>query len=175
MNDVLGTDLAVVPDFVAHDAQERDLVRRPRKARERVEESRRVALPYVPEAQREAFQARIAREGALDLGTLSGRENLAQALVLRLLTPRGSLAALGHAQYGSRLHELIGERKTDALRNLCRAFVLEVVAQEPRVEDKAVELAFDLDAETPSSFAFTLAVKPRSGGDPLALSLEVGL
>jgi phage baseplate assembly protein W len=175
MNDFLGTDLAVVPELVAHDAEERDLVRRPRGGRERADETRRIAHAHISGSRREAFDARLAREGILDLGALSGRENLAQALVLRLLTPRGSLAALGHAEYGSRLHELIGERKTPALRNLCRAFVLEVVAQEPRVEDAAVEVAFDIAAETPSSFAFTLAVKPRAGGDPLALSLEVGL
>jgi phage baseplate assembly protein W len=106
---------------------------------------------------------------------LSERENLAQALILRLLTPRGSLAALGHASYGSRLHELIGQNKTAALRNLCRAFILEVVAQEPRVEDQAVEITFDEQAETLSSFVFTLAVRPRTGDEPIGLTLEVGL
>jgi phage baseplate assembly protein W len=148
MNDaLLGTDLLVVPSFVAHDASAVDLVRQPRRTR--------------------------AGE-SYDLGSVAGRENLAQALLLRLLTPRGSLAALGHAAYGSRLHELIGQRKTEALRNLCRAYVLEVVAQEPRVEDRAVELIFDPQAETGSSFVFTLVVQPREG-DALGLSLEVGL
>jgi phage baseplate assembly protein W len=150
----LGIDLAVVPNLVAHDAAEVDLVRQPR-----------AVLRPLPDEKRERY----------DLAVLKDRENLAQALILRLLTPRGSLAALGHAAYGSRLHEIIGERKTDALRNLCRAFVLEVVAQEPRVEDKAVELLFDPLAETQSSFVFTLSVQPRTGGDPLAVSVEVGL
>jgi phage baseplate assembly protein W len=106
---------------------------------------------------------------------IDGRENLAQALMLRLLTPRGVLMALGHAQYGSRLHELIGRNKTEALRNLCRAFILEVVAQEPRVEDQAVEITFHPDEETSASFVFTLAVKPRTGDAPIGLTLEVGL
>lgn len=150
----LGTDLAVVPNLVAHDAAEVDLVPRPR------------AVPRPkPGEPRELF----------DLATITERENLAQALILRLLTPRGSLAQLGHAAYGSRLHELIGERKTEPLRNLCRAYVLEVVAQEPRVEPKAVELQFDLLAETIDSFRFTVAVQPRAGGDPIAVSLEVEL
>jgi hypothetical protein len=75
---------------------------------------------------------------------------------------------------------LIGRRKTEELRNLCRAFVLEAVAQEPRVEPKAEQLEFDLDAERQDNFVFTLAVKPRKtpitpGGDPVAVSLEVGL
>lgn len=172
---LLGTDLAVVPQLVAHDAEEHDLVRAPRRGRERLDESRRVALADLDLARGEAAGARIDREGILDLETMSGRRNLAQALLLRLLTPVGSLAALGHASYGSRLHELIGERKTAALRNLCRAYVLEVVEQEPRVESKAVSLTFDPSAETPSSFAFTLAVQPRTGGEPLDVSLEVGL
>lgn len=147
-------DLAVVPHLVAHDAAEVDLVPR----------SRVVARPrpgQTPET--------------IDLGVMSGRENLAQALILRLLTPRGSLKELGHAQYGSRLHELIGQRKTDALRNLCRVFVLEVVAQEPRVDDTAVELVFDPLAETQTSFVFRLSVRPRDGGEPVGVSLEVSL
>jgi phage baseplate assembly protein W len=112
---------------------------------------------------------------AYDLAVVGGRENLAQALLLRLLTPLGSLAALGHAGYGSRLHTLIGRNKTGALRNLCRAFVLEVVAQEPRVEDSAVSLTFDPAAETVSSFVFSLEVRPRTNGTPLGLSVEVEL
>lgn len=154
MDERLGSDLAVVPNLVAHDAAEVDLIRRRSPAR---------VLP-----------ANGAPE-AFDLGVMTGRENLAQALLLRLLTPRGSLASLGHASYGSRLHELIGQRKTEALRNLCRAYVLEVVAQEPRVEDTALSLAFDPAAETPSSFVFTLEVQPRAGGEAVALSLEVGI
>jgi phage baseplate assembly protein W len=106
---------------------------------------------------------------------MSGRQNLAQALILRLLTPRGSLASLGHAAYGSRLGELIGKPKNAATRALCRAFVLEVVAQEPRVVDKAVSLTFDVEREDVSSFQFTLIVQPRDDGDPLGLSLGVAL
>ncbi len=111
----------------------------------------------------------------LDLATLDGRENLAQALLLRLLTPRGTLSTLGHAEYGSRLSELIGRQKNDELRHLCRAFVLEAVAQEPRVEAKAVEVRFELEQEQVDNFVFTLAVAPLAGGDPVGLSLEVGL
>jgi hypothetical protein len=154
MEEQLGTDLTVVPHLVAHDAAEVDLVRR-----------RSSAQVILANGALEAF----------DLGTIDGRENLAQALILRLLTPRESLASLGHAVYGSRLHTLIGRRKNEALRNLCRAYVLEVVAQEPRVEDTAVSLIFDPAAETSSSFVFTLEVQPRSGGETLGLSLEVGI
>jgi phage baseplate assembly protein W len=154
MDEQLGIDLVVLTHFVAHDAAEVDLSRRPTGARV-------LAISGAPEAY--------------DLAVVKGRENLAHALLLRLLTPRGSLAALGHAAYGSRLHSLIGRNKTSALRNLCRAYVLEVVAQERRVEDSAVSLTFDPAAETASSFVFTLEVKPRPDGAPLGLSLEVEL
>lgn len=150
----LGTDLAVVPHLVAHDAAEVDLVPRVRV----------VARPRPGQ-----------KAETIDLAVMSERENLAQALILRLLTPRGSLKELGHSQYGSRLHEIIGHRKNDALRNLCRVYVLEVVAQEPRVDDKAVALDFDPLAETATSFVFSLSVRPRDGGEPVGVSLEVSL
>ncbi len=153
-----GTDLVVVPNFVAHDAAELDVSS--------------VVRP-VPRAPRDA-------PSEFDLTTWDGRENLAQAVILRLLTPRGSLATLGHADYGSRLWELIGRRKTEELRHLCRAFVLETVAQEPRVEPKAVRLDFDPAAEQQDNFVFTVVVQPSTttitpGGDPVAVTLELGL
>jgi len=158
----LGTDLAVVPTLAAHDAQELDLTTRER--------------PLTPLLRRLLATAGQAHPpGAADLGTLTERENLAQALVLRLLTPRGALTALGHAGYGSRLGELIGERKTSGLRALCRAYVLECVAQEPRVEDAATELTFDEQQEQVDSFVFVLGVRPVAGGDPVTLGLELAL
>ena len=87
MEDVLGIDLNVLPHFKAHDGSRVDLV------------------------MRERTQPATGNTGhtlLTDLDRLKGRENLAQALILRLLTPLGSLKGLGHANYGSRLHELIG-------------------------------------------------------------------
>jgi phage baseplate assembly protein W len=154
MDQLFGTDLAVVPNMVAYDASSLDLTTKVRVLRR--------VRPGEPDT-------------ITDFATLDGRQNVAQALLIRLLTPRGTLAALGHAAYGSRLHELIGERKTQELRNLCKAFVLEAVAQEKRVEPKAVDFRFDLAEEQVDSFVFTVAVKPVSSGDPISLSLEVGL
>lgn len=69
-----------------------------------------------------------------DFELREGRDNLAQAIILRLLTPRGELAALGHPGYGSRLHELIGHGNTSTGRNLARLHILEALQQESRVE-----------------------------------------
>lgn len=152
MEPSFGTDLAVLVGFAAHDTSPLDL-----------QEAR-------PPARRGGRTVEL-----VDLACLDGRENLAQALILRLLTPRGSLAVLGHAGYGSRLHELIGQRKNESARHLCRAFVLEAIADEPRVEPRAVAFTFDAEAETPSSLRFTLTVRPRGGGADLVVPLEVGL
>lgn len=122
--------------------------------------------------------ARVERPrsgGSYELAVIRERENLAQALILRILTPRGALAALGHAAYGSRLGELVGQPKTDAVRALAKAFVLAAVAREPRVEDKAVSFAFDPASEGPSELRFTLAVRPRDGSPDLQLVLGVAL
>jgi hypothetical protein len=70
---------------------------------------------------------------AWDFVPRDGLENLAQAVILRLLTPRGELAPLGHPDFGSRLHELIGQENNTARRNLAKLFILEALKLEPRV------------------------------------------
>ncbi len=152
MSNFLGKDLRVLPYFTAHDTSSLDLLSTDRLA-----------------------QTSAGKRELSDIAVFSERENLAQALTLRLLTSRGSLRSLGHAEYGSRLHELIGESKSEVTRNLCRLFVLQAVAQEPRVEDKAVAFSFDLAQETASSFYFNLAVRPIKGDELVNISLEVGL
>jgi phage baseplate assembly protein W len=154
MAELFGTDLAVVPNMVAIDAAALDLTTRIRVIRG--------APAGVPNS-------------VTDLAVLTGRENLAQALLVRLLTPRGTLAGLGHQTFGSRLHDLIGRRKTEELRNLCRAFVLEAIAQEPRIVPKASLLQFMPQEESHDNFVFEVAVQPVAGGDTIALGLEVAL
>jgi len=68
-----------------------------------------------------------------DLVTVTGNENLEQALLLRFLTPQGELSVLGHPDYGSRLYELIGELNDVTNRNRARMYVLQALAAEPRV------------------------------------------
>jgi len=72
-----------------------------------------------------------------DLKTIDGRENLAQAVMMRLLTPVGELASLGHPEYGSRLHELIGRENTQTTRNLIKLYILESLSLEPRIAEIA--------------------------------------
>ncbi len=74
---------------------------------------------------------KIGRSG--DLQVVSGRENLGQALMQRLLTRKGELSDLGHPRYGSRLHELIGQPNDAAARDLVRLYAKECIMEEPRV------------------------------------------
>lgn len=84
---------------------------------------------------RDLSTTRRPETGGVDLERLSGVDNLKQALLLRFLTPVGELALLGHPNYGSRLFELIGERNTPTNRNRAKMFVLQALAQEPRVAE----------------------------------------
>lgn len=176
----LGHDLRVLlgpPGLGAHDAATVDLRARARPSQQaRTPRTVRRPPPPADEPVRQGWlpEPPGARE-VLDLDRIAGRENLAQALVLRLLTPMGSLAALGHADYGSRLGELIGRRKTAALRGLCRLFILEAVRLDPRVEDNPDAIRFDPRRETPSTFVVEVAVRPVGGGDPVAVEVEVPL
>lgn len=72
--------------------------------------------------------------GRRDLQVADGLDNVVQALVNRIKTQRGELAALGHPEYGSRHHELIGEPNVSRTRNLIKLYILQALRQEPRIE-----------------------------------------
>ena len=103
-----------------------------------------IRLALGKQAFRPVYQAairrqRLPRNGKSpfldDFDLVEGRENLGQALIIRLLTPKGELAALGHPQYGSRLHELIGAVNTETTRNLIKLYILETIGPESRVAE----------------------------------------
>jgi len=70
----------------------------------------------------------------VDLAVTSGVPSAVQFLVDRLKTQQGELGALGHPEYGSRHHEVIGEPNIDRTRNLIKVYVLEALRHEPRIE-----------------------------------------
>lgn len=78
---------------------------------------------------------RADRPGApRDVLPTDGLDNLTQAIANRLKTRRGELAALGHPDYGSRHHELIGQPNVARVRNLIKLYVLQALRAEPRIE-----------------------------------------
>ena len=117
----------------------------------------------------------LAQTGDIrDAGSVAGRQNLAQALVLRLLTQRGALAPLGHPDYGSRLVELIGRVNNDTTRNLARLHTLEALKQERRVKE-ILDLTAATIKDQPDTIRIGFSVLPLNDTDPLALALELSL
>ena len=84
------------------------------------------------EERRVSSSGRIVR--LWDVARSSGLDNLRQAIEIRLLTPKGELAALGHADFGSRLPELVGQPNTETTRNLAKLFVIEALKQDRRIQ-----------------------------------------
>jgi phage baseplate assembly protein W len=110
-----------------------------------------------------------------DLGSVTGRANLTQALLNRLHTRLGELSDLGHPDYGSRLYQLVGELNNNRTRLLAERYIRDCLAQEPRILE-IVEIVFappnrGVDRET---LAVTVVVTPV-GETPLTLNLLVNL
>jgi hypothetical protein len=112
---------------------------------------------------------------ATDLAVAAEGGALRQALLLRLLTPRGSLAALGHASYGSRLHELVGRLHTEETRRLARSFVIQAIAEERRVASILELVIQPPDQLHQDRIDIFVRVAPATGLDPVALGIEVAL
>lgn len=68
-----------------------------------------------------------------DLDTIDGRDDLVQALRLRLAIARGELERLGHPLYGNRVHELVGEPLSRPNLELLRRHVRRALLDDPRV------------------------------------------
>lgn len=117
----------------------------------------------------------LPRQGQVsDVGSVSARSNLAQALVLRLLTRQGTLSGLGHPDYGCRLTELIGELNNASNRNLARLWTIQAIRQEPRVVE-LVDLAVKTVPGEPQTIRIEFSVVPVNDDNPLSLALEVSL
>lgn len=107
-----------------------------------------------------------------DFALAEGRDNLGQALAARLLTPRGEIAALGHAAYGSRLHEVIGQPNTPTTRNLAKLFVIEALKQERRV---GAIVSVEVTPHPANRFLILIAVEVKPVGTDAVLALAFGL
>jgi phage baseplate assembly protein W len=64
---------------------------------------------------------------------VAGAGNAEQAVIHRIKTVQGELADLGHPDYGSRHHELIGQPNNVRNRNLVKLYILQALAGEPRI------------------------------------------
>jgi phage gp46-like protein len=112
---------------------------------------------------------RVAAGGGL--GTVRGPDAAVQALTMRLLVRRGELAPLGWPDYGSRLHELIGEPDLPRTRLRLAQYAREAVAADWRVAD-VTEVTVSTDRlEARIGLQLLLVGEP----DPVRLAVAVPL
>jgi phage baseplate assembly protein W len=109
--------------------------------------------------------------GPRDLTIADGIEALTQALANRLKTKKGELAALGHPEYGSRHHEMIGQPNVERTRNLIKLYVLQALRDEPRIEK--VLAAAVRPEHTPPRDTVRIEATIRVVGVPTPLNLVV--
>lgn len=109
-----------------------------------------------------------------DLATVAGLDNLAQALWMRLGVPQGDLAPLGHPDYGSRLHLLIGRLLTPETIALARAYVREALRKEPRIAE-ITSLSVYPEPTLRDTLRIDLAVRPAGARQSIALAMTFAL
>ncbi|NEZ58068.1 GPW/gp25 family protein [Adonisia turfae] len=111
-----------------------------------------------------------------DIAAVSGRNNLAQALLNRLHTRQGELKSLGHSTYGSRLHELVGEPNNRRTQLLTEMYIRDCLAQESRISE-VVNVVFAPPSRGVSRdiLGVTVIVRPIDDDEPLTLDLALGL
>lgn len=104
-----------------------------------------------------------------DLVLADGLENLEQALANRLKTRKGELAGLGHPDYGSRHHELMGEPNIERTRNLIKLYILQALRDEPRIE-RVLEAKVRAEQDPPREVV-RVELSLRVQGEPVPLNL----
>ncbi len=92
----------------------------------------------------------------IDACACAGVDNAVQAVVHRIKTVQGELADLGHPEYGSRHHSLVGQPNTERNRNLVKLYILQALALEPRIEQVLAADVVDDPQRDRVSIALTL-------------------
>jgi len=111
-----------------------------------------------------------------DTGALpvSGKDNLVQALTMRLLVYRGHLEQLGHQRYGSRVAELIGEPLDRPNLELLRRYVRQALKEDPRVQE-VTSLSVSARPDMPGAVDVRAGIRAITGDEvELGLSLDLG-
>ncbi len=109
-----------------------------------------------------------------DLGLAVGNVNAVQALTLRLRVRKGELALLGWPDYGSRLHELIGEPDLPRTRLKAQAFARDAVEADPRVKKVESVQVVSIPGER-GVLRLALLVRMIDAPTPLDLVFDVAL
>lgn len=103
-----------------------------------------------------------------DIATITGADNVQQSLIKRIMTRKGELADLGHPEYGSKHHDLIGELNTESNRNLLKFYILECLSHEPRIE-KILRTQIKADTDNCALVRIYLEIKIITVTSPINL------
>ena len=110
-----------------------------------------------------------------DIQMVSGRQNLAQAIINRLLTRKGELAQLGHPNYGSRLYELVGELNNLRIRAKAEIFIRECLDQERRIKEVTNVTIAPFSTQDRGLLKVGISVQPADGSEIISLTLPINL
>jgi phage baseplate assembly protein W len=107
-----------------------------------------------------------------DLKLVTDRDNLAQAIINRLLTHQGELSELGHPDYGSRLNQLIGQPNNRRTQALAELYIRESLAAESRIKEIT-----HIEFMTPQKhqLKFIIIILPVDNQEPLNISMDINL
>lgn len=81
--------------------------------------------------------AEMSGDGKGDIKLAKGFDNLRQAILLRLATPRGSL--LHHPEYGTWIYDHLGVKDTHENREKIKVEIQRVIMEDRRVEEVTIE------------------------------------
>lgn len=109
-----------------------------------------------------------------DLALAEGNNNIIQALTLRLKVRQGELAPLGWPDYGSRLHELIGEPNVLRTHLKLQAFARMAVEADPRVLEVVDVRTLDLPGER-DTVRLMMDIRLIDRPEPLNLVTDIPL
>ena len=109
----------------------------------------------------------IADSGG-DLSRAQGNDDIIQALTLRLLVSQGALAPLGWPDYGSRLHELIGEPNNKRTHLKLMAFARAALEQDARV-DQVTDIQAEAAPDDRNAVRLTITVALIQQPTPVTL------
>lgn len=111
----------------------------------------------------------------IDLLRVEGMAALTQAIANRLKTRYGELTALGHPDYGSRHHELLGEPNVQRTRDLIKLYVLRALRDEPRIRRVVKVLVTPEHSPPRETVRIDLTVELIESAEPLNLVVPFSL
>ena len=104
-----------------------------------------------------------------DLETVDSEDNLVQAIISRLATDVGELYDIGHADYGSRLYEIIGEVNNPITRQRIKTIVKDCLDQESRIKE-ITSISVLVSPSDPNRVSIEITVVPVQGTRYLTIS-----